>query len=88
MYQLEMHIIITEVLSIVTEMAVWQRLCPRNQNTFRSKDKVRKIYALNKLREGYWITISNKLKPKPYLILDQFVKDQYVLFTTMNMNIL
>ena len=53
MYQLEMHIIITEVLSIVTEMAVWQRLCPRNQNTFRSKDKVRKIYALNKLREGY-----------------------------------
>ena len=31
-----------------------------------SKDEVRKIYVLSKPCEDYYITVSNKFKPKPH----------------------
>lgn len=87
-YQLEMHINVTEILNIMTEMIVWWRLSLRNPKYIQTKDEVRKIYVQSKLCEGYYITVSNKLKPKPHEIFDQFVKDQQALFTTMNVSIL
>ena len=65
-YQLGMHINVTEILNIIMEWCYGEDKVQGFQNIFISKDKVRKMYALSKLCEGYYITVSNKLKPKPH----------------------